>query len=117
MQAYPAHDTLQVGGVEPWSCGTFGFWWFNACRIVYLIDDTGPVTRFGFAYGTLPGHAERGEERFLIEWDQSDGSVWYDILAFSRPRHVLARLGYPLTRRLQKQFARDSATAMVDASQ
>jgi uncharacterized protein (UPF0548 family) len=48
----------------------------------------------------------------MIEWDQSDDSVWYDILAFSRPQHVLARLGYPVVRRLQKKFARDSAAVM-----
>jgi uncharacterized protein (UPF0548 family) len=29
------------------------------------------------------------EERFLIEWDHADDSVWYGILASSRPRNVL----------------------------
>jgi uncharacterized protein (UPF0548 family) len=72
----------------------------------------GAGQRFGFAYGTLPGHAESGEERFTVEWHEADGAVWYDILAFSRPRRLLARLGYPLARRLQKRFARDSAAAM-----
>jgi uncharacterized protein (UPF0548 family) len=90
-----------------------GLWWLNACRIVYVIDEGGPVQRFGFAYGTLPGHVESGEERFLIEWDQGENSVWYDILAFSRPRHPLARLGYPFARLMQKRFARDSVKAMV----
>ncbi len=54
------------------------------------------MSRFGFAYGTLPGHVESGEERFLVEWDRGDDAVWYDILAFSRPNHVLTRLGYPV---------------------
>src|SRR5262245_46391050 len=45
-----------------------------------------PVNRHGFASGTLPAHAESGEERFIVEWDRADGGVWYDILAFSRPR-------------------------------
>ena len=76
--------------------------------------DGAPVKRFGFAYGTLRDHAERGEERFMIEWQGSDDSVWYDILAFSQP-NLLAKLGYPLTRRLQKRFARDSLAAMVKA--
>ena len=70
---------------------------------------------FGFAYGTLPSHIERGEERFLVECDPVDGSVWYDILAFSQPRHVLAKLGYPYVRRMQKRFGRDSAAAMLRA--
>ena len=89
-----------------------GCWWLNSCRIVYVIDEQNPVWRFGFAYGTLPGHIEAGEERFLLEWSAADDIVWYDILAFSRPRHMLARLGYPLVRRMQKQFGRDSAAAM-----
>ena len=70
--------------------------------------------RFGFAYGTLPDHVERGEERFTIEW-QADDSVWYDIYAFSRPKHPLARLGFPVTRMLQKRFARDSLAVMKAA--
>ena len=70
--------------------------------------------RFGFGYGTLPGHAESGEERFSIEWDPADDSVHYDIFAFSRPNWWLARLGYPLVRRCQKTFARASAARMID---
>ena len=93
----------------------FGLWWLNACRIVYVVDEPGPVQRYGFAYGTLPEHAESGEERFTVEWHQADAAVWYDILAFSRPQQLLARLGYPLARRLQKRFARDSAAAMQRA--
>ena len=92
-----------------------GLWWLNSCRIVYVVDEPGPISRFGFAYGTLPGHVEAGEERFLIEWDHGDDSVWYDILAFSRPNHLLSRLGYLFVRRLQKRFGRDSAAAMLKA--
>ena len=94
----------------------WGLWILNACRIVYVIDDARPLAVFGFAYGTLPGHAERGEERFTVQWDQADDSVWYDILAFSRPRHWMARLGYLYVRHLQKRFARDSLQAVLSAS-
>ena len=87
----------------------------NACRIVYVVDEEGPVTRFGFANGTLPGHAEAGEERFLVEWDRASGEVGYDILAFSRPHSFLARLGYPYVRRVQRRFGRESAAAMMRA--
>ena len=76
------------------------------------MDEQGPVQRFGFAYGTLPEHAESGEERFTVEWHEEDDTVWYDIVAFSRPQQLPARLGYPLARRMQKRFARDSAAAM-----
>lgn len=79
------------------------------------MDEAGPPRRFGFAYGTLPGHVESGEERFVVEWREDDDSVWYDILAFSRPRHLAARAGYPLARGLQARFRRDSAAAMVRA--
>jgi uncharacterized protein (UPF0548 family) len=92
-----------------------GLWCLNACRIVYVVDENGPVKRFGFAYGTLPEHVESGEERFIVEQPEADDSVWYDILAFSRPNQLLARLGYPLVRRLQKRFAKDSAAAMLRA--
>ena len=44
---------------------SIGLWWLNACRIVAVVDEDGPVKRFGFAYGTLPDHAGSGEERFL----------------------------------------------------
>ena len=92
-----------------------GVWSLNACRIVYLIDEEGPVQKFGFAYGTLPGHAERGEERFWVEWHHLDNTVWYDILAFSRPDQLPAKLAYPYVRGLQKRFAVDSKQAMVRA--
>ena len=92
-----------------------GFWWLNACRIVYVIAEDGPTSRFGFGYGTLPEHAERGEERFTVEWNLADDSVCYDILAFSRPNKFLSRAAYPFVRRLQKRFARDSMWAMLRA--
>jgi uncharacterized protein (UPF0548 family) len=92
-----------------------GLWSLNACRIVYQIEQDGAVQRYGFAYGTLPGHVERGEERFTVEWHHDDDSVWYDLLAFSQPNHVFALIGYPLVRALQKRFARDSKQAMLRA--
>jgi uncharacterized protein (UPF0548 family) len=98
----------RVVGVLARSCG---LWSLNACRIVYVVDEP---RKFGFAYGTLPGHVESGEEQFTVQWHDDD-TVWYDILAFSRPNHILARLGYPWVRRLQRRFARESAAAMKRA--
>ncbi|MCH8060125.1 MAG: DUF1990 domain-containing protein [Proteobacteria bacterium] len=95
----------------------FGLWTVNVCRVVYVVEESGDVEKFGFAYGTLPGHVECGEERFTVEWHRDDDSVWYDILAFSKPGHILTRLGYPMARRLQKRFAVDSMQAMVRAVQ
>jgi uncharacterized protein (UPF0548 family) len=93
----------------------YGCWSLHAARIVYLVEGEGPIARFGFAYGTLSDHAERGEERFSVVLDRAEGAVWYDLLAFSRPQHWLARLGRPLARRLQKRFIRDSLQAMAAA--
>lgn len=94
----------------------YGFWSLHACRVVYAFDaEAGGVRRVGFAYGTLPDHGARGEERFAVEWHQSDDRVWYDLYAVSRPTHLLARAGYPLARRLQRRFGRDSKRAMAAA--
>lgn len=92
-----------------------GGWWLNVCRIAYVFDEPGEIDRFGFAYGTLPEHAERGEERFMVEWRRADDSVWYDLLSYSQPNHRLARLGGPLARQTQKRFAEESKLAMLRA--
>lgn len=85
-----------------------GVWALNSARIVYVVDE---ARRYGFAYGTLPEHVECGEERFTVEW-RDDDTVWYDLLAFSRPNHALAKMAGRLCRRLQARFRRDSAAAM-----
>jgi uncharacterized protein (UPF0548 family) len=112
VEAWPGDTRLRQGEVVAVLARLVGLWWVNPARIVYTVDRPGPPAAFGFAYGTLPGHAEAGEERFQVEYHPQDGAVFYDVLAFSRPRHPLARLGYPLARRAQKRFARDSAAAM-----
>ena len=113
---YPAAAPVAVGTTVAVVARHFGFWSANASRVVYTLDEERDgVRRVGFAYGTLPGHGARGEERFVVEWDRADDRVWYDLYAFSRPAHPLARLGRPLARALQRRFARDSKRAMVGA--
>lgn len=88
----------------------------NVTRIVYVLDEEiGSLRRWGYAFGTLPAHVARGEERFAIEWDRRDDSVWYDLLAVSRPSHPLAWLGFPALRLAQRRFGRESLAAMVQA--
>ena len=116
VRMVPPQTPIEVGAVVAILTNHFGFWSLNACRVVYLIDEASPVKKFGFAYGTLSSHVERGEERFTIEWHEMDDTVWYDILAFSRPNQFLVRLGFPLARRLQKRFAKDSLCVMRAAS-
>ena len=72
------------------------------------------IDRFGFAYGTLPGHIESGRELFLVEWNRADDSVWYSIDVFSRPAFWLIWLGYPYARWQQARFRRLSAAALLE---
>lgn len=116
MELWPSEAPIQTGEVVAVVARAGGLWWFNACRIVYVTGKINSVCRFGLAYGTLAEHAASDEERFLIECDLADDSVWYDILGFSKPRHVLAQLGYSLVRRLQKRFAAGSAAMQRVAS-
>lgn len=89
-----------------------GSWSLNAARVAYVVDER---ERFGFGYATLPEHVECGEERFVV-LRGADGTVDYEIVADSRPSHVLARIGHPLARALQKRFARESLAAMRRAA-
>lgn len=108
------HDTpIEPGRIVGVRARVLGVWTRHACRIIYVLDDErGGVRRFGFGYGTLPGHAESGEERFLVEWDRGTDVVAYDVAAFVRPRHPLAVLMAPYAVRLADRFRRDSAAAM-----
>jgi uncharacterized protein (UPF0548 family) len=114
IKIVPPHTPIVVGSTVAVRAQTFGFWTLSAARIVYVLEDLAPVKRFSFAYGTLPNHVECGEERFMIE-QREDNSVWYDIYAFSHPQHPLVRLTFPIARRLQKRFVRESLAVMKAA--
>ncbi len=95
-------------------------WSLNPCRILYAIDEregqsTGDHHRFGFAYATLPGHVEAGEERFLVTWDEATDEVCYEIFCYSRGQHILAKIGYPFVLYQQWRFRRLSGRAMQEA--
>jgi uncharacterized protein (UPF0548 family) len=72
------------------------------CRVVRRTDEP---SRFGFAYGTLPGHPESGEEAFHVVLE-TDGSVTAEIVAFSRPADLPTRAASPLARQIQKAATR-----------
>ncbi|MGH7957682.1 MAG: DUF1990 family protein [Opitutaceae bacterium] len=112
----PADSPIEVGEIVVMQARALGLWWMNAARIVYTIDEHGPgsVRRFGFAYGTLMAHVEEGEERFSVELHE-DGSVWYDLRAFSRPRYWPVQIGKRIARRLQARFVRESQASMRTA--
>lgn len=79
-----------------------GLWATLPCRVVYVEDEP---ERFAFAYGTLPGHPERGEAAFRIDRDAA-GDVFFRIVSFSRTVDPLARLASPVTRRIQQRVTR-----------
>ncbi len=107
-QIYPNTTPLKKGEVVAVLFRVLGLWWTNSARIVYTFDEP---NRYGFAYGTLPGHIEKGEEVFWIEKD-TEGNIYYHIKAFSTPSLWLVRLAYPFARWNQKRFVRDSKIRM-----
>lgn len=106
---------LRVGSVVAVRARVAPLWTVNACRIVHLVEASGDVERFGFAYGTLAGHAFDGEEVFSVEWRKQEDAVFWVRRAFSRPRHALVRLGRPWLRAIQARFAVESVAAMKRA--
>ena len=107
---------ISEGALVATMADIFGIWTVNVCRIVSVIDEDGPVRRYGLAYGTLRGHMECGEEQFLVEWNRVDDTVCYEIRAVSKPGRWLTRMSYPLVRRLQRRFGHDSMRAMIAAT-
>jgi uncharacterized protein (UPF0548 family) len=73
------------------------------CRVVYVLDE--PNHR-GFAYGTLPGHAETGEELFAVRYDPTSDAVTAEVTAFSRHGTWWSRLAGPFTALVQRTVSK-----------
>jgi uncharacterized protein (UPF0548 family) len=86
-------------------------WSINPCRIVALDDSP---KRLRYAYGTLPGHAESGEESFTVE-ETSAGRVRAETVAIARPLDPLARLGKPIAHVVQRRIKVDYMRAIREA--
>ncbi|WP_405486712.1 DUF1990 family protein [Streptomyces sp. NBC_00096] len=71
------------------------------CEVVWTAYEP---RRIGFAYGTLAGHPARGEESFVVDME-ADGSVWFEVNAFSRPGSWYTRLAGPVLPFLQQAYA------------
>ncbi len=82
---------------------------FAPAEVVYVVDEP---RRAGFAYGTLPGHPESGEEAFLVSLDHDD-TVTVTIRAFSRPANWFWRLGSPFLRITQEVYTRRYLSALA----
>lgn len=107
-RVYKDNTLIQEGNTVAVLFLLFGTWWINATRIVYTFDEN---DRFGFAYGTLHGHVESGEECFWIDRDTA-GNIYYHIKAFSKPAFWGAKIGYPVARMYQRKFVRESLARM-----
>jgi uncharacterized protein (UPF0548 family) len=73
------------------------------CRVVYVIDEP---DRRGFAYGTLPGHPETGEELFAVRYDPADEAVYAEVTAFSRHGTWWSQLAGPITSLAQRVISK-----------
>jgi uncharacterized protein (UPF0548 family) len=103
---------IECGQIIAVEVRALGFWSVNLSQILETVDSE---TEFGFLYSTTLHHVEQGEETFLLRFDPATGEVSYELEAVSRPRHFLARAGYPVTRSFQHRFARDSHRRMRQA--
>jgi uncharacterized protein (UPF0548 family) len=100
---------VSAGTTAELTIRAFGLRFRAPIRVVYLVNEPG---RIGFAYGTLPGHPESGEESFVVE-HLSDDSVWIVIRAFSRPSTWFYRLGQPVLRIMQARATRRYLRALM----
>eukprot|EP01100_Stratorugosa_tubuloviscum_P005329 TRINITY_DN2394_c2_g1_i1.p1 TRINITY_DN2394_c2_g1~~TRINITY_DN2394_c2_g1_i1.p1 ORF type:complete len:210 (-),score=93.88 TRINITY_DN2394_c2_g1_i1:79-708(-) len=115
VSIFPNEIPIQTDQIVCIIARNLGFWSLNACKIVYVFndfDENQNIQRFGFAYGTLPGHVEKGEERFMIEYNRETNIVTFEIVSFSLPNHWLVRFGWPVGRYFQNSFAQNSLNKM-----
>ncbi|OEL13603.1 UPF0548 protein [Dichanthelium oligosanthes] len=94
-------------------------WVMLPLQIAYVSDVDGKSSKsplgssmFVFGSGTLQGHLLAGEERFSVQVDEED-RVWYEVVSFSKPAHLLATLCYPYVQLRQKHFAEQSGQAIL----
>lgn len=113
LTLHGARSPLSEGDVVATLSRAAGLWSLNPCRVVYVQDHEPGLA--AFAYGTLRGHVEMGEERFQVRFEPESEAVRFEILAISRPRHPLTQLGYPFARKVQARFRRDATEAMLRA--
>jgi uncharacterized protein (UPF0548 family) len=115
VELFPRYAPIEPGTVVAVLIRHLGFWSLNGCRVLYTTGDSEKGPAFGFGYGTLTNHSEKGEELFQVEICPESEEVTYRIRSISKPRALPARIGYPITRSLQARFRRDSILAMQKA--
>jgi len=112
LAVYPSAPAVAPGETVALVSRHLGIWSLDVARIIdcfrELPSPDGSRISTGFTYGTLPGHAMSGEERFSVELHPASGEVFYEIFSFSRPANWRVRLAAPLARAAQKRFTLDS---------
>lgn len=81
-------------------------------RVVAVVDEE---DRRGFAYGTLEGHPEQGEQLFLVEID-AEGAVTFTVRSFAKRASLLALVGGPFNSRIQDQIVERYLMALLEAA-
>jgi uncharacterized protein (UPF0548 family) len=108
---HPGGRRVELGKDVVVSARIGPLWSINPCRIV-SVDET--PDRFRYAYGTLPGHSESGEESFTVE-RTANGRVRAETIAIARPLDPLARLGSPIAHIVQRRIKIDYMRALREA--
>jgi uncharacterized protein (UPF0548 family) len=104
----PPDAPLEPGTTVAIVTRQLGLWIVAACRVTERIETP---TAFGFVYATLPGHPERGEERFVVT-KHPDGDCSFDIDVTWRSDALVARLGAPVSAVLQRRATEAYLAAM-----
>lgn len=108
----PRVPPLSRGETLAFGIRVLGIWATGVCRIADVIDTE---REFGFSYGTLPHHPERGEELFAVT-DNGDGTVTFRVAAFSKPAGLVTRLIGPLGRLIQRFMTRRYLKGFADSA-
>lgn len=113
-----AEGPPEVGATLGFASRQLGLWSVHVVRVVQTWEeDDGHTRRVGFAYGTLPSHAVRGEERFSLRQEGRGGPVSFGIRQFSRPNARLLQALAPLSHAYQQAFVDGAMDAMARAVQ
>jgi uncharacterized protein (UPF0548 family) len=105
VRVTPSSEVAEVGATAVVSLGPV----HAPCRVVYVVDED---NRRGFAYGTLKGHPESGEEYFGVRYDPSTDAVYAEVTAFSRHATWWSRAAGPITSLTQRLMTKRYLTAV-----
>ena len=106
----PAEQSVAVGATVLLVLHRGPAWMVARNRVVAVVDEP---TRFAYAYGTLPGHPERGEEAFVLELSDDD-AVRLSIRLAAGPSTRVGLALTPLVRWLSHAALRRYLLAVAD---